>query len=664
MGVLEESGQESQGHVDSDPPAGVSKVHFGEDPGCSFIINEDEVHFFKSLISARGNPDCAYASKNQAYKVLFVPKDTWHPLRNFVGDASFYFVEGHKNPESVEVADIKSGARRELPFITSGSMSSSAGHQTLFGGSFFCEVGAHPLFTVADSITEEHTFPVDFCRKVLSSYFAFINLGKANSAFLNGYPSSHIPIVVATDYDTIPFMGMAPEKKSLMKGMWYRPFSILTEDSLCVSGGPSSVLSPSLSSIVDRFTQTNGDKPPHIVKCSSLYHVLGNEPILFGGDIRSSSNVYARFSWNNPDRILAKPSLSAGCTIFLECLHGNEKSLAYDFFKSLKFLRVLADVQQSRGKHLSFGEGPLISNSAEEFINCIKAGGIIHNLENPSHHTEEGVDDVATTQLQPRLDLDFTELLWRRIENAQNVEDIIKFVQIVFTDLFEGKLQPLVHKNNRTTAADLIRETLKAHKLRASTDYRSNIEQLKSAFDHWKSEENAIELAVEIGISKLARDFCHTFVGEELVTMSQLEYFFENFVSFDEQIDRLFKLYNVFEIFATFKSIAGMPVESLRTLLASAIQHFTSDKGSSKIIPLCAVPLPSFTPSKASIVNLCHGMYPIEWTLSCCANQNKNVSLYRLTLAQETAEAIDSKLESQQALDDCVEYKVQYTATD
>jgi len=90
-----------------------------------------------------------------------------------------------------------------------------------------------------------------------------------------------------------------------------------------------------------------------------------------------------------------------------------------------------------------------------------------------------------------------------------------------------GRVKPFVHKNNTSALAAIFRDSLRLAKVDAPKDLKASISK---AFDHW--HDNPLACLLDLGLSKLWRDYAHIFVGSDLVTYAQ-------FAAIEAQGDRV-----------------------------------------------------------------------------------------------------------------------------
>ncbi|CAJ0936180.1 unnamed protein product, partial [Mesorhabditis belari] len=96
--------------------------------------------------------------------------------------------------------------------------------------------------------------------------------------------------------------------------------------------------------------------------------------------------------------------------------------------------------------------------------------------------------------------LDMTEQLWGVLKLSESHQQLVRAIRLTFTGLADGKPQSMIHENNKTTLARLIRDAC-------------NNELILPRLEGLTS----IQILAEIGAEKVARDIKDAFVKEKLV---------------------------------------------------------------------------------------------------------------------------------------------------
>jgi hypothetical protein len=69
-----------------------------------------------------------------------------------------------------------------------------------------------------------------------------------------------------------------------------------------------------------------------------------------------------------------------------------------------------------------------------------------------------------------------------------------------------------VHKTNRTSFANIVRQCISLYRMETTGDYNERKSSISSTFDFWI--EQPFECLVEMGVAKLQKDYCYYFIGK------------------------------------------------------------------------------------------------------------------------------------------------------
>ncbi|KAI8897314.1 hypothetical protein BC833DRAFT_53572 [Globomyces pollinis-pini] len=129
----------------------------------------------------------------------------------------------------------------------------------------------------------------------------------------------------------------------------------------------------------------------------------------------------------------------------------------------------------------------------------------------------------------------------------------------------------MIHKENGSELAGLIRKCIDLTRLETASDYQTLKEGLNENFDYWIQHWNLC--VVDIGINKLKRDYYHYFVHSQLCVWDDLSPFF---VSDDpsQLVRYLYKLQSVYELYVLIQSnVLMFPFEIMRMVIQTALKH-------------------------------------------------------------------------------------------
>ncbi|KAI9138079.1 hypothetical protein BKA69DRAFT_1093755 [Paraphysoderma sedebokerense] len=208
-----------------------------------------------------------------------------------------------------------------------------------------------------------------------------------------------------------------------------------------------------------------------------------------------------------------------------------------------------------------------LSERVDDFLDEIKLGG-------PSSAHLDDTSNVHVIVNGPRKDLDFTEHLWKLIQDAVSYEDLVDSLTAVVEELETGRLAPLIHKQNTTALANLIRDCLKLQRIQThSSDYEELKTSISSNFDYFL--ENPLEWVFEIGVFKLSRDYRDLLIGTEVLNWNDISPFLDTSQMPTTQITLLHCVHRIYELYSLLKhNLPLLPFESFRSCLKSAVEFY------------------------------------------------------------------------------------------
>ncbi|KAI8801128.1 hypothetical protein BJ742DRAFT_838448 [Cladochytrium replicatum] len=224
-----------------------------------------------------------------------------------------------------------------------------------------------------------------------------------------------------------------------------------------------------------------------------------------------------------------------------------------------------------------------ISFRVEEFIEGLKAEATIRTGTDVSSTQAQLEDDLAVElgkggPLPLRTDLDFTERFWLFAKDALTRNDLLNALHRVVSELLSQSLRPMVHKTNHTALANQVRECLKLSKMQNSAaggaELKDHMEAVTATFNYWLEEP--MEMAVEIGMMKLKRDYVHCLIGNNLVNWNTLEHFMDPSAPMDEQVRHLRCLQRVVEVWTLVRAhVEQFPPEVMRELIEGLLGYYS-----------------------------------------------------------------------------------------
>ncbi|NWI90508.1 ZWILC protein, partial [Pitta sordida] len=279
--------------------------------------------------------------------------------------------------------------------------------------------------------------------------------------------------------------------------------------------------------------------------------------------VDSGSNLYVDFTWNNVEKVLQIPPLTSDTTLNILLESGNPRSPVFHLYQELQLLLALAE-------GLKTGETewpePAESESAleliREFLTDLKkqmAGDCVSGKKN---ETEPIQCDTAAggTYIQSLLGergLDFAEQLWCRMRGVSSHQELIDCFTLVIKSLERGEIQPWIRQGSSSLLCKLIHQS-----------YHGKMEVVSL------SGITPIQMLLEIGLDKIKRDYVIFFLGQELATLTSLDYFTSTSVALQEQVDRVQKLHHMVEIMANCRVLLQFRHESLFPLTQICMKYY------------------------------------------------------------------------------------------
>ncbi|KAI9347352.1 hypothetical protein BDR26DRAFT_855099 [Obelidium mucronatum] len=162
----------------------------------------------------------------------------------------------------------------------------------------------------------------------------------------------------------------------------------------------------------------------------------------------------------------------------------------------------------------------------------------------------------------PRTDMDFTDRMWSFCSGATSYEDLSKTIKLISNCSSNGTIS----KQNTTKLASIVRDCLKFTRTNISASYSQQQESLFSVLDAFV--QSPLEYLVEIGITKLKRDYCFS--------SNHSTHSLDPSLSLSDQINRLCELHQTLEIWSLphVNVPGGFPHSCARTLVILALRYF------------------------------------------------------------------------------------------
>ncbi|XP_069130942.1 protein zwilch homolog [Argopecten irradians] len=258
------------------------------------------------------------------------------------------------------------------------------------------------------------------------------------------------------------------------------------------------------------------------------------------------------------------PPLDARTVIKAEVLPGDERSAAHSLYKALEALKLLMTglkTSEIRWMVRDDEQEMSVMDTLQALLEVLKRGdaGKVFSTED-EQNDKEFRHVMDTLVFNERKDLDFTDHLWEVLSKCNSHSELVDCFRYVFTVLSNGELRPMVHRNNNTTMAQMVRDSYTG-KLR--------MPNLAGVY--------TLQLLAEIGAEKLLQDYVFTFLAKELATHSNLEAFLKTDVSLEQKVVNLEKMHHVLEMVVMLKLFLNLPSLNLAICARVMLSHYQQE---------------------------------------------------------------------------------------
>ncbi|XP_074011888.1 protein zwilch homolog [Numenius arquata] len=280
--------------------------------------------------------------------------------------------------------------------------------------------------------------------------------------------------------------------------------------------------------------------------------------------VESKSTVYVEMTWNTVNKSLETPPLISAATLNITLELGDPGSPVYQLYRELQFLLALAEGLKTGV--MEWPE-PLESESAVELVQ-----ELLTDLKNKldrfcisenKNETEKikcdtaAVDSSIKSVFSERGDLDFAEQLWCKMRSVSSYQELIECFTLVIKSLERGEIQPWIHQGSSSLLSKLIQQS-----------YHGKIEVVPL------SGITPIQMLLEIGLDKMKKDYVSFFIGQELATLTYLDYFISTSVDLQEQVHRVQKLHHMLEIIVSCTVLLQFKHENLFPLTQICMKYY------------------------------------------------------------------------------------------
>ncbi|ORX89575.1 hypothetical protein K493DRAFT_305653 [Basidiobolus meristosporus CBS 931.73] len=523
--------------------------------------------------------------------VWYVPGHVYHPLKAQFGPRPFFLFTAATEGEQPTPVAVENISRISVGPLPTGKKAFLGGTENYLSSGRYAQRCDWP---------QRNMVPIsrDAARYYLSKYA----LAHDQSS------ESPLPAVFAYSYQTVDSQEkMYSGIEAVVNGSQvnFLQYQLKDEETVARSKEDAKSPIPTLEETVEDFQDLVGSPShePSEGRAYARYEILGESMSKEApGQI---SSVVMEAAWEGMVSMLSPPPTSALVTLLVKSVDGN-----LDYENHLSTQPLLRELNQLVDWYDCCTQGVAweskvrrkgIAADIDDFLDDIKnEGGIAISEETTA------VEAGMFNSLPVRKDLDFTEKLWKYCQDAINTDEIVDCLTATIDELETGKLQPLVHKGNHSSLANLIRDCLKLSKLQVTADYEEQKETISRSFDYWL--EQPLECLVE---------------ANDLATWDTLEPFLEPTIPLEDQLQRLRYLHRILELWSLVKTnVLAVPYESLRLLVQDTITYYTQFLGDSEAYefeqPLHAtINLPRFSNETDKLLtSLVRSFEPCYWELS------------------------------------------------
>ena len=360
----------------------------------------------------------------------------------------------------------------------------------------------------------------------------------------------------------------------------------------------------SVADIINEF-----QKKQRISKVNTL---VSSEYGLGSGEGLHDYPITLEFTYNNPEHVCCLPSSSAEVIVRISLTPGGNLSPVSSAYQELSSLLCL--LKLSEGESLwpesesPAGNSTLVS--CDQFIDKVKKASFSYTSV-----MEETVPSpsVANTIFPVRADVDFCDMLWLFVKDAQSLEELQRLMTKITEAVFTHMIQPIIDTGNNAPLAKALRKAI------VCTDHEEKV-LLRAHLKDLLSKDNVIISLVELGLAKLSKDYTSYVSMHELATRGQLSYYlcFDDGVTIKEKCNRLCKLHCIVELSACI--LHQLPMAKPSQLAQQALveyPHLKVDVNNYDVIPTPSfnIQLAAYSPAAKSTIDLCSNLKPLTWLL-------------------------------------------------
>ena len=381
------------------------------------------------------------------------------------------------------------------------------------------------------------------------------------------------------------------------------------------------------------FNQTNQAE----VHCYAQYNIYGNmdASLSINDPDEPQSCISIEFAWNGVRDTLQPPPSSSNAVLNIFADPEDVQVILPDITNELNILVGLFSRLQKNLHKESVAENELCI-SDEEFNQTELKNNFLKFLEKLQLQSmglpKESVTGSPSTTISfgiaedlNREDLDHTESLWIFLMKLPSISQMIFCLDLILEQLFSREYQPVLHTNNQTNMANLMKEIVSCE----TDEERADI-KVKSK--NILTPTHAIQGIIDIGIDKLQNDYINYFIKQELVTKDLLEHFITKDSSASDKLQQLLKLHCVLSLVTLAISYARVNHNDLRQLVPAALKFY--EKHPHTDIPVFSLSLPAFSAASSNLKNTCIRKFQPQTWVAAITSPNHCITMVQLNVKE------------------------------
>ena len=339
---------------------------------------------------------------------------------------------------------------------------------------------------------------------------------------------------------------------------------------------------------------------------------VSSEYGLGSGEGLNDYPIMLEHTYSNPEHVCCPPSSSAEVTVKISLTPGGSLSPVLSVYQEFSSLLSLLKISEG-GSLWPESESPAGNT------NLVSCDGFIANVKKASFSYTSVMEETiaspsATNTIFPiRPDVDFCDMLWLFVKDAQSLDDLQRTMTKITEAVFTHTIQPIIDTGNNAPLAKLLRKAIVCSDQEEQVLLRAHLKDLLS-------KHNLIQTVVELGLAKLSKDYMNYITMHELATGSQFNHYlqFDVGMSIQEKCNRLCKLHCIVELTACI--LHQLPMAKPNQLAQQALTSYPRlkvDVDNYDVVPtpVFNIQLAAYSPAARSTVDLCSSLKPVTWLL-------------------------------------------------